>query len=376
MRALVLLLALQATAAADPALRYALDTLVYSDSDHVVVLSPQASLHAKLDDAGGDVSARVVVDAISAASVDVISEATPKFTEVRTEVNLAAAKQFGPWLPSLHYRYSSEPDYHSNGFGGGVEKRLSPDTTVSATYDLKLDEVGRHGTPFSVWSKPLTTHTAEVGLTQVLGPRTLLRGIYTFTAQSGDMAKPYRYVPLFTADSLAAADAAGVRLGLANFDAYRLPERPPENVPDLRLRHALGVRLMRYLPSMDGSLRVDYRLYADSWLMTAHTLESELSEPVSDRFMFRVRGRIYGQNGASFYHRTYTVTEGQVPTYRSFDRDLGRLVTLAAGARVEHRLWALGSYLDVEGTWTRYFDFLLLDVRSALVVQAGLRYPP
>jgi hypothetical protein len=147
------------------------DTLFYSDTDNVLVVSPQVAAHRALDEEGGEASARVAVDIISAASVDVVSQATSGFTEIRKEAALAASHRIGSFLPALRYRFSDEPDYRSHGFGGGLSRDFAGhDTTVALSYDLGLDTVGRSGTPFSAWSRHLTTHAAELSLTQVLGP--------------------------------------------------------------------------------------------------------------------------------------------------------------------------------------------------------------
>ncbi len=368
-------LATRAHAEANPVLRFAVDTLVYADSDRVLVVSPQAAVHGRLDRDGGEASARVVLDVISAASVDVVSHATPRFQESRTEVDLAVSKRFGPWLPSAHYRNSSEPDYSSNDFGAAIERRLHPDATLSASYDLSLDEVGRSGTSLATWSRGLTTHTAEVSLTQVVGPRTLLRGVYTLTAQTGYQEKPYRYVPLFTPDVMASNTAAGVTLDLGNFDDYRQAERPPEEVPELRIRHAFGLRLLRYLGAIHGSLRADYRFYADSWSLLANSLESELAIPIGKTSRLSLRGRVHQQTGAFFWHRAYVTAPGDIPRWRTMDRDLSPYVTLSSGARYELGLGDFGLYADLEGTYTRYLDYMFLDSRVALIGQLGVRYP-
>ena len=85
-----------APAAAEPN-TLSFDTLFYSDNDNVLVVSPQVAAHRALDDAGGEASARVAVDIISAASVDVVSQATSGFTEVRKEVVAATDGKQVPW---------------------------------------------------------------------------------------------------------------------------------------------------------------------------------------------------------------------------------------------------------------------------------------
>lgn len=388
---LILLLALTSTAVAqeapaDDAMEAtepspwaaSLDALVYADTDAVQIYSPQASVRYRLDPDGGAVSARATVDVISAASVDVVSQATPHFDEVRYQADLAASKAFGDHTPGLAYRFSIEPDYLSHGIGGSLQSRLgTPDSVLALGYDLTLDTVTRSGSPNAAFEESLTTHTANIGLTQVLSSRSLVRLVYTFTAQNGYMEKVYRHVPLFTAAAIARAQADGVPLGLDNFDQYRLSERPPEEVPDRRLRHAIALRAMHYVPSAKVALRLDYQFYVDDWGLLAHVLEPSVRWQVSDRVELGAFARGYRQNAASFWRRTYVVDDaGSLPEYRTADRDLSPYTAMTVGGRVgwSNRPWSF--YVESSVVQTFYDDFLYRDRLTALVSQVGVSWTP
>ncbi len=374
-----LLVALPTVAHADGPFRITEDTQIYDDSDNVTVVSPQVAVHRKLDDDGGEVSARGSVDIISAASVDVVSHASTRFNEVRTEADLSVSKAFGDLLPQLGYRLSVEPDYEANGVNGSLATRLgSSDTTLSFGYGIDFDRVGRTHTPFSVFSKSLVVHTGDVSLTQVIDPETVLRGVYTLTVESGYLAKPYRYVPLFDQAGIDAAKADGVTLGLDTFDRYRLPVRPPENVPDLRIGHAFSLRALRYVRAIHGSLRLDYQLYVDSWGIVAHTVEPVVAVHLSRQTILSLYARLYlQQKGATFWQRTYVVSQpNAIPRYRTLDRELSRYFSITGGARIEWDgdPWAV--YAQAGLMYTHWPEFLLLDHRYALIGQVGVRWTP
>lgn len=358
--------------------RVSTDSLFYSDSDNVVVVSPQIAVHRSLDEDGGSASARVVVDVVSAASVDVVSQATTRFSEVRTEIDLGFSKAVGKVLPSLTYRYSHEPDYDSHGIGIGLERELgSSDTTLGLGYDVSLDTVGYTGTPTSVFAERLTSHTGVASLTQVLNRKTLVRGVYTLSRQDGYMEKPYRFVPLFDEAGIAAAMSDGVRLDLSTFDRYRLPMRPSEEVPDRRIGHAFALRALRYADWLPGSVRLDYQFFADSWGVRAHTLEPGLYWKVANRHLLAAYARLYAQRSASFWQRAYVVPDlGQLPRYRTLDRDLSNYYAATAGARYEWKGRSLSTYVDGSAMETAYTDYLFLTSRLALIVQVGLRWQP
>jgi hypothetical protein len=355
------------------------DTLVYSDTDNVDVVSPQVGVRRELADGEGSVGARVVVDVISAASVDVVSQASQRFSEVRTEADLSASLPVAGFVPSVSYRYSHEPDYESHGGRLGVERRLgSADTTLSFGYGLTVDRVGMSGTPSSVFSERLTTHSGDVGITQVIDRRTLVRLVYSLTAQQGYMEKPYRLVPLFDDAGLAMAEADGVALDLDSFDAYRLASKPPEEVPDDRYRHAVALRALHYLPSMSSSLRVDYRFYVDSWGITAHTLEPALYREIGESWRVNAFARLYRQSAASFWQRTYRVSDpAMAPRWRTVDKSLSPFASATAGLRGEwQRGDTLSAYAEVSAAYTRFEDYLFLDDRLAVMSLLGLRWTP
>ena len=352
------------------------DSLLYTDTDNVLVVTSQLGASRALDDDGGQASASAVVDVVSAASVDVVSQASHRFDEVRGEVNLAASHAFEFGLPALNYRGSVEPDYVSHGAGAGYQTRLGgADSVLAAHYQLTLDTVGRSGTPFTTFSRALTTHAAELGLTQNLGRKTVLRVVYSFTWQDGYMEKPYRFVPLFDAAGLARARSDGAALDLDSFDRYRLAARPPEEVPDLRLRHALGLRALQYIAPLDGSIRADYRLYLDDWGVLAHTGELALELPLSSLLTLGVFGRGYTQSAASFYRAVYvTPRPDELPQWRTVDRKLSPYDALTGGARIELHTDAITAYFEASSSFTRFRDYIYLDHVIALIGQGGISW--
>lgn len=372
---LVLSVAMTGSAAAQD-WRISADTLVYDDTDNVTVVTPQVGVKRRLGEDGGEVSARAAVDVYTCASVDVVSHATNRFDEVRTEADLGASYALGDLLPSLSYRISSEPDYLSHGFGAGLSARLgTPDSVLSATYGLTLDTIGMTGTPFDRWSQSLASHASTLSLTQNLDDQTVVRAVYTLTVQDGYMEKPYRYVPMFDASGMAAAREAGVELGLDTFDAFRLSARPPESVPDLRVRHAFAVRGLRYVEPANGSLRVDYRFYVDSWAVTAHTVEAVFLTAVAEWLTLGVHARGHFQSAASFWERTYVVQQTDaVPRWRSVDRNLSTYRTYTGGLSAETAFEPFSLYAEGAVAFTDFVNYLFLESRVAIVAQMGVRW--
>jgi hypothetical protein len=179
---------------------------------------------------------------------------------------------------------------------------------------------------------------------------------------------------MFDQAGIDAAAADGVTLDLSTFDQYRLPDRPSERVPDLRVGHAASGRVLYYLQGLPGSVRVDGQVYADSWGVLGGMVEPGLNWTMSQDLLLTIYGRFYGQSGASFWRRTYVVADaGQVPRWRTLDRELSPYIMLTGGARLEWSVGSLSGYAEASGMETLYSDYLFLSSRFALVGQVGLR---
>jgi hypothetical protein len=354
--------------------RHAADTLIYVDDDHVTVVSPRASSTVELDDQGGKASAAVTVDVVSAASVDVISQATPGFHETRAQLDLSASKAYGDWLPELSLSLSLEEDYQSYGVGLGGRRTLAGgDTTLALVYRPLYDLVGRHE---SEVREPLWTHTVEGSWGQNLDARTVSRLTLTLVGQAGELAKPYRHVPLFDQAGVDRARADGVELDLDTFDDYRLDARPPERVPDTRLRAALGARVRRWFARAGLAAGADYRFYLDSWRQAAHTVTLEAEVPLGDHLTLGLTARGHLQDAVSFWRRAYVVAPGSVPGYRTVDRELGAQHSLYLAERLSWHAGAWAAHVDAGVLFSRFDDFMFLDRRRALLLVLGVRWTP
>jgi hypothetical protein len=355
-----LLVAVAAQARADEGdLRLAADTLVYTDDDSVQIVTPQASARLRLDEDGSEAGVRVALDVISAASVDVTSHATTRFSEERLDANVDLARQLGAHRPSLTYHLSWEPDYVSQGVGVGLESQLAgSDSVLALGWTTLFDTVGVAQTPRADFSESLVVSTGVVSFTQVLDPHTVVRGTVTLGRRDGYQEKPYRFVPLF--------DAAGVRL----------PARPPESVPEARTGIALGVRGVRWIDAWRGAVRVDAQIYRDDWEMTSFAIEPALTVHLGEAFLLQGSARLYLQDATFFWQKQYRVEPGTIPRWRSVDRDLSPFWTLSAAVRLEWTSGAWTIYGEPGIGYTRYLDFALLDERTALTGLLGVRCVP
>lgn len=348
----------------------------YADSDHVGVVTPQASITVTDPTTGWSGSGSYLVDMISAASVDIVSTASQAWHEVRHAGNVSVGYKPHDFGVQVAGAVSSEPDYLS--LTGGATLTMDFDQknfTGQFGYSYGHDTAGVTGTPFSVFSLKLARHSFNAGLDITLDPSTLLVLIGDVVIENGDQSKPYRYIPMFAPD-VASSIPNGANLDLVN--ARRLPERPREQLPLSRQKFSLTGRIAHHMSA--GTIRASERIYADSWGLKASTTDARYLFQIGHRFLAGPHARAHVQSAVSFWKRAYEVhydPNGKwvVPRYRTGDRELGPMAAFTLGGTAAYyfgdapldRAWHLS--LDLEGAQDFYFDTLYMTLRySGLAV--------
>jgi hypothetical protein len=186
---------------------------------------------------------------------------------------------------------------------------------------------------------------AQIGISQVLGKKTLASLAYTLSYASGYQGSPYRFV--------------------TTMDGVAEPETPPEQ----RTRHAVTARMLH----MFGTANVvdlQYRLYLDDWGIVSHTGELAYTRQVGETWTMRVRVRGYRQKQASFYEETY-----EVPVrYMTIDRELSTFWDAMGGVKLAYLgdSWELDAKVDA--IVYRFEDYARLRGRVAIVSGLGVTW--
>jgi hypothetical protein len=207
----------------------------------------------------------------------------------------------------------------------------------------------------------------NAALSLVVSPSTVVSVIGDAVFDRGDESKPYRYIPLFAPDTPV---PRGAPIDLVN--SLRVSARPLEQLPLSKQRYAGTVRLAhRYHLA---TLRVDERLYVDSWLMTATTTDARYLFDLSRRVELGPHVRLHAQTSVNFWQRAYVFGPGfDYPALRTGDRELGPLVNatggwtlrVGLGADATPTSWVLG--FDLNATATDYLDDLYVTHRISVL---------
>jgi hypothetical protein len=351
-----------------------IDAAGYADSDHVFVLTPSVAGRVENPTAGWSVDGSYLVDVVSAASVDIVSTASKNYTEVRQAGTLGGTYKPHDLGGSVNGSISREPDYLSLSGGGSVTQDLyDKNVTLFLGFNHTYDLAGRTSTPFSVFSRTLNVEAPKAGVTLVLDRRTIGSFVVDTIFENGDPSKPYRYVPLF-APGTSVPNGAPVSL----VNSLRVSERPLEQLPLSRQRYAASFRLAHRLLNK-STLRLDERLYGDSWLLLASTTDARQLWDLGRRWEVGPHLRLHVQDGASFWKRAYTIGPNfEIPAIRTGDRELGPLLGATLGFSIRLKLgpaanrtaWMLG--WDVNVTETRYLDDIYITDRVSTVTGLSL----
>ncbi len=340
----------------------------YADTDHVFVQTPSISGSVADPTKGWRIDGQYLVDIVSAASVDIVSTASRRWEEVRQAGSLSGEYKPGTLGASVNGQVSSEPDYLSWSAGGALTKDLfAKNLTLRLGYEHGHDVAGRTGTPFTVFSHPLDRESFKGAATLLLDRATVGSLIADVVLENGDPSKPYRYIPLF-------APGTSVPLG-ASIDwvmAARTNARPLEQLPLSRQRFALSGQLAHRFHL--ATLRLDERLYVDSWGLKATTTDVEHLLDTSARVETGPHVRLHAQTSVVFWQRGYVLEPGfDYPALRTGDRELGPLLNatggwtlkLGLGPPADPTSWTLG--FDLDATWTQYLDDLYVTHRLSAV---------
>jgi tetratricopeptide (TPR) repeat protein len=365
----------------------AMETSGYADTNHVYVFSPELIASVVSPTGGWNIGATYVLDIVTAASPDIVSEASHRYKEKRNAGTLGGGYKLGTYGFTAGGDLSIEPDYVSRGVSASVtgdlkDKLITPRLGIHYGHDT----IGRGGgattpgspTPFDHYSKTLDNTAFDGGVTWVLSPTMVLVTNAQLTLERGDQSKPYRYVPMFD-PSIAGQVPVGATVDLVN--RFRLPIRPLEQLPTERNRYALGGRVAKRFGN--ATLRVDQRFYIDSWGTKASTTDGRYMMDLSRHFRVWPHLRLHEQTGTDFYNRAYTafVDPGTLaitlPTYRTGDRELSPLVTVTLGggtrialsspeAAMQFAILVSGDFM-----YSRFTNSLFVTTRSAAYGTVG-----
>ncbi len=352
----------------------------YTDSTATHVLSPSINGAIVSPTSGWNFGASYLLDIVTSASPDIVSMGSRRFKEQRHAASANGGYKFDRFTANLNTNLSREPDYLSFTLGGAISAELNDKLiTPRIGFSRQMDTIGIRNSPFANYERTFASNDIEAGVTFVMSPTELLVTGISLQLERGEQSKLYRYIPVF-AEDVAASIQPGA--GFEQVNATRLPFRPREQLPLSRDRFAAGVRYNRRFST--ATLRVDERLYVDTWGIKASTSDFRYLQDLGSSLRVWPHLRFNVQSGASFYRLAYTalLEDGQNPIsvlpFRSTDRELSPMMTVTVGGGARIALsseTASPSYALVvagELMYSQFFRSLFIKNRTATYASVGL----
>ena len=268
-------------------------------------------------------------------SKDIISGASPVFyyrdngqikmeksgasiREIRDAQEITGTYLHGDNSLNIKVGRSSENDYDSNYFNIGSRVELDQKGTfVTTNYGFSSDQVwavdqchpketlnncinpidfpgftpqmndGMYKRPGVGGDK--TSHSGKLGISQIIDENTQIHGNFSYTHNEGYLSDPYKLV-------FAPGDTTSV---IPPFypHGFRHDTRP-ENREQFTI---LGGYVQNFEEFNAAELHLDYRFYADTWGVNAHTFEFSWKQPLWFDWQLTPRARYYSQGSADFY---------------------------------------------------------------------------
>jgi hypothetical protein len=289
-------------------------------------------------------SASYYVDAVSNASIDVVTTASP-FKETRKAYDLGADYVVRDTLMSLSVYKSDEPDYQADSVGVDVAQEIFGGmTTVSLGYSRGLDQVGKKDQGFFDTARHWNY---RLGVTQILTPAWLMSVNAEGIADEGFLGSPYRVARVFGA---------------------AVPERNPRT----RSSRAVKLRVIGDIGER-RSVRAEYRYFWDTWDVHAHTAEVGHSRyidlpgavPGDKKLLLDGFLRYYTQTGALFYSDNAT----SETEFVSRNRQLSRFNSLSLGGRLSYTLAQVPGQYEIKANGA--YEFKRFDYKDFTDLRTG-----
>lgn len=227
---------------------------------------------------------------------------------------------------------SNEYDYRALGLGATLARDFNQrNTTLSLGFNLGLDTVDAVGgapLPLAAMAAPGETPPRLsgpqdkqvldllLGLTQVLGPRSLLSLSLSYSDASGYLTDPYKLVSVL--------DGNGAPL------RYLYESRPGQ-----RSKWALYGEYRHFVFDRDR-LAVSLRWMTDDWGVDSQTLDGSYRFNLASGYYLEPHARYYRQSAAEFYRVAVSEDEAQTLRHASGDPRLGAFDAVTLGLQFGH----------------------------------------
>jgi hypothetical protein len=269
------------------------------------------------------------------------SGASSKGTLYALNSNYAHSSDDRNFIWNADMSLSTEFNYKSFGFGGGVTKLFNDKNTEISLksniyldnwkiiYPTELHEYEKYGADFQLYgyfkgvaildqngnvttaylpktfapwtSTSRNSYSVSISFSQILSKKSQISIFTDILQQQGQLSTPYQRV--YFADKanyyIGKAQYIPVYESASNVGVYHLAD-DIERMPSTRLKLPIGLR-WNYYVNESLALRTYYRYYWDNWGVNAHTANIEIPYKISDKFTVYPMYRYYVQTASKYF---------------------------------------------------------------------------
>ncbi len=285
-------------------------------------------------------SANYYVDAISSASIDVVTTASP-YEEERVEGSVGVDYLHADTIMGISYTSSSENDYEAKTLALNLSQELFGNMmTVSMGYAQGNDIVGKTGD--DRFAEDVNRQQFRLGLSQILTKNMLLGLGFETVTDEGYLNNPYRSVRY---------------LDSSNGNGYSYE---PEKYPRTRTSNAAAIRLLYHLP-IRASIHGEYRYFNDSWGITASHIQLGYTHAWRGNWIFDLKYRAYTQTRADFYADLFPFSQSQ--NFYGRDKEISAFDSQTIGFGVSYDI-AHNWYAIDRASVNFKFDYIFFDYKD------------
>ena len=251
--------------------------------------------------------------------------------DFRQSASLQGTISFGRHHFTPQLSYSEESDYVSIGTALNYSLDLNEKNTTlnlgwSRSTDRAIDDLGK-------WRDKISDDFL-IGFNQLLGPKTFLTFNFTYGHSDGYLNDPYRIIVAANAPQTDANNPSGIY----------------ERRPSQRDKFIAYTSLTQFITPLHGSLEGSYRLYHDTFGVTAHTVSLAWYQKIGESLVLSPSFRYSRQSAADFYYEILPDINN-VPKYFSPDYRLSEYQTFTYGLTLN---WKVQKWLSIDAGYKRY----------------------
>jgi hypothetical protein len=224
--------------------------------------------------------------------------------ESRQAIDLSVTRYLPKGSVTLGSSYSAEHDYISRGYSA-QESISTEDKNTTFTFggSYTTDSINPTNDKQSFYDKK--SYSGMIGVTQVLTKDDIVQLNLGYTSGKGYFNDPYKL-----------------------FDQR----------PDKRESKTFMTRWNHHFDRRDGTTRLSYRYYTDSFGINAHTFGMEYVQPLPHEWTVTPLFRYYTQTAATFYLPYFPDAGATLGSYFSLDQRLSAFGATSIGIKVEKKI--------------------------------------